>query len=123
MRPISFATPPSSEPGAPAPRPSKPASTPSFEIRGATSQGAGTIRWDQIDSGQVLKRARRVYFHYVEQCPAGSEPLGIVLQLASSQGRVVFETPVLLPEEQFVPLDLIRVRSGRPRAMRGPQRS
>ncbi len=65
-----------------------------------------------------------MYFHYVEQCPAGSDPLGIVLTPASRQGRVVFEAPVLLPEEQFVPIDLIRGRGGgRPRSGRGSLRA
>ncbi len=118
MRPISFATPPSSNPRPPAAR----RSTPSFEIRGAASQGANPVRWDQINSAVVIKRARQVYFTYVEQCPAGIEPLGIVLQISTAQGRVVFEPPVLLPDEQFVPIDLLRGRGGRPRAVRSPQR-
>lgn len=71
----------------------------------------------------MIKRARQIYFTYVEQCPGGIEPLGIVLHASTAQGRVVFEPPVLLPDEQFVPLDLLRGRGGRPRGMRGPQRS
>ena len=45
--------------------------------------------------------------------------MGIVLQGRSAQGRVVFETPVLLPDEQYVPLELIRSRHSRPRSSRG----
>jgi len=97
---------------------------PSFEIRGASNAGNPPVRWDQINSGVVIKQARRVYFHYVEQCPGGAEPIGIVLENGGGgQGRVVFEAPVLLPDEQFVPLELIRGRSaGRGRTIRGPQR-
>ncbi|MBM5826023.1 MAG: hypothetical protein FJ054_11865 [Cyanobacteria bacterium M_surface_10_m2_119] len=47
----------------------------------------------------------------MERCPAGAEPCGVVLQ--GSKGRVVFEQPVLLPDEQFIPMDLLR---GRPTA-------
>ncbi|WP_094556511.1 hypothetical protein [Synechococcus sp. 1G10] len=96
---------------------------PSFEIRGASNPGNPPVRWDQINSGVVIKQARRVYFHYVEQCPGGAEPIGIVLDSNGEIGRVVFEAPVLLPHEQFVPLELIRGRSaGRPRSFRNPQR-
>jgi hypothetical protein len=113
VRPISFATPSSPIPAGP---------SPSFEIRGASSPAPGPLRWDRINSGEVLRRARQVYFHYFEHCPGGSEPLGIVLQSTTSHGRVVFDLPVLLPEEQFVPLEMIRGRGPRPRGPRSPQR-
>ncbi len=74
--------------------------------------------------------ARHIYFHYLETCPAGAEPIGVVIvteasQGLPSQGRVVFELPVLLPEEQFLPLDLLRgqrqaVRARRSAAPRSP---
>jgi hypothetical protein len=35
-----------------------------------------------------------------------------VLKAAATEGRVVFEAPVLLPDEQFVPIDWLRNRSG-----------
>lgn len=96
---------------------------PSFKIRGASNPANPPVRWDQINSGQVLKQARRIYFNYVEQCPAGVEPIGIVLESRGGLGRVVFEPPVLLPEEQFVPMELLRGRNaGRARSIRGPQR-
>lgn len=45
--------------------------------------------------------------------------MGVVLPLdtedpaSASRGRVVFAQPVLLPEEQFIPLDLLLARSQR----------
>jgi hypothetical protein len=56
----------------------------------------------------VFHQARQVLFHYMEHCPGGNDPCGVVLQ--GARGRVVFEQPVLLPHEQFVPIDLLRGR-------------
>ncbi len=81
------------------------------------------LRWDRINSGDLIGRARKVYFTYLEQCPAGGEPIGIVLAHQGDLGRAVFEPPVLLPEEQFVPLDLIRGGRPRPRSPRPPFRA
>ncbi|MEX1324297.1 MAG: hypothetical protein AB1Z21_08945 [Synechococcaceae cyanobacterium] len=53
-------------------------------------------------------------FAYQEGCPFGPEPCGVVLQ--GRRGRVVFEQPVLLPDEQFIPIDLLH---GRPAARPG----
>ena len=58
-------------------------------------------------------------FRHLQTCPEGPEPLGVVLPVdlsdpaCLSRGRVVFSQPVLLPEEQFVPLELLRARSPR----------
>ncbi|MEY3768025.1 MAG: hypothetical protein RLZZ11_1095, partial [Cyanobacteriota bacterium] len=46
----------------------------------------------------------------------------VISQPQGSQGRVVFELPVLLPEEQFIPLELVRGRAGRSRTSRSPLR-
>ena len=43
----------------------------------------------------------------------------MVLLGAGPQGRVVFELPILLPDEQFVPMELLRPRSARGRSSRG----
>jgi hypothetical protein len=76
-------------------------------------------RWDRINSAVVIRRARQIYFAFLQNSLCGSEPCGIVLTgPEGDQGRVVFETPVLLPEEQFIPLDLVRGRSGRGRSPR-----
>ena len=69
------------------------------------------MRLDQINSQQVFQQARAVVFHYQERCPNGADPCGVVLQ--ANRGRVVFDTPVLLPDEQFIPMELLR---GRPTA-------
>lgn len=100
-----------------------PITTPSFEIRGAAGQPQPGLRFDRIDSSRVIAQARRIYLLHFEQGPGGMEPFGIVLNTLTTQGRVVFVSPVLLPEEQFVPLDLIRGRPTRPRHPRPPLRS
>ena len=76
------------------------------------------LRWDRINSGDLIGRARRIYFTYLEHCPCGGEPIGIVLAGQGELGRAVFEVPVLLPDEQFVPIDLIRGRLARSGAAR-----
>jgi len=101
-----------------------PPRTPSFEIRGASGSAAG-LRLDRINSREVFRVARQVYFHYLETCPAGAEPIGVVILTEASrglpsQGRVVFELPVLLPEEQYLPLDLLRGQRQPLRARRAP---
>ena len=89
-------------------------STPSFEIRGA-SGAPSTPRWDRIDSRSLIGQARHVYFAYLSSSPAGQEPLGVVVDTREPNGRVVFETPVLLPDEEFIAIDLIRGRTSRGR--------
>ncbi len=81
---------------------------PSFLIQGALDAAPASLRLDRINSQQVFQLARRALFHYMERCPAGSDPIGVVLQ--GQRGRVVFEQPILLPNEQFVPIDLLRGR-------------
>ena len=88
--------------------------TPSFEIRGA-SGAPSTPRWDRIDSRSLIAQARRVYFAYLSSSPAGQEPLGVVVDTQDPDGRVVFETPVLLPDEEFIVIGLIRGRTSRGR--------
>lgn len=78
-------------------------------------------RWDRINSADVISRARRIYYSYLENSGGGggAEPCGIVITGPSGgQGRVVFENPVLLPDEQFIALELVRGRSGRGRGSR-----
>ena len=100
---------------------------PSFRIGGGESSpasppgslAAGSLRFDRINSGEVLSRSRRIYFRFLESCPNAPEPMGVVLLGAGPQGRVVFEAPILLPDEQFVPMELLRPRPARTRSGRG----
>ena len=89
-------------------------STPSFEIRGA-SGAPSSPRWDRINSRSLIAKARRIYFAYLSCTPAGQEPLGVVVDPQELDGRVVFETPVLLPDEEFIAIDMIRGRMSRVR--------
>ena len=120
MRPISFATPTKNP-------------SPSFLIPGAAKNRAvASLRLDQINSSLVIQAARRILFQALELGGLGNEPSGVVLNgcqvkgtggdLGKSQqflqGRIVFDQPVLLPDEQFVPIELIRGRLGRSGAAR-----
>lgn len=101
---------------------SSPSGSPSFVIRGGESSASpsgGALRLDRINSAELLRCSRRVYFRFLESCPTAPEPLGVVLLGAGPQGRVVFELPILLPDEQFVPMELLRPRSPRGRGARG----
>ncbi len=110
MRPISFAT-PTKPPRAEHPQADQPQiSTPSFLISGASAKAAPSLRLDQINSQLVIQAARRVMFQALDTAPAGADPAGVVLH--GNQGRLVFDLPVLLPDEHFVPIDLIRGRLG-----------
>jgi len=105
---------------------------PSFLIRGSQASqpsAAGPAAWsaslprlDRINSADLLQRARQIYFAYLSASSPAGEPLGLVLSDAG--GRVVFELPVLLPEEQFVPLEWLRSRGPvRGRGSRGASTS
>lgn len=78
-------------------------------------------RWDRINSAEVIRRARRLYYAFLEANGSSLEPSGVVITAAAG-GRVVFDAPVLLPDEQYIPIDLVRGRSGRGRTPRNPYR-
>jgi hypothetical protein len=92
-------------------------------------------RWDRINSAEAIGRARRIYYAFLERCSGAAEPLGVVMAAEAEavtragagartdSGRVVFELPVLLPSEQFIPLELVRGRAGRNRPSRSAMRN
>ena len=115
VRPISFATPTKNP-------------SPSFLIPGAAkNRAAASLRLDLINSSLVIQAARRVLFQALDLGGSANEPSGVVLngcQIQGTgqdlgkgqhfgQGRIVFDQPVLLPDEHFVPIELIRGRVGR----------
>jgi hypothetical protein len=78
----------------------------SFVIRAAAEsrprQRRLALRLDRINSAQLIQRARRVYWDYLTAGGSTTPPpQGVVLQ--ASSGRVVFDWPTLLPDEQFIP--------------------
>lgn len=80
---------------------------------GRRRQSLSPVPWDRLDSRELIQRAREVLHRHL--CHGGGggsnggpgDPLGVVLPLARGWGRVVFEPPLLLPGEQFLPLELI----------------
>ena len=85
----------------------------------AKTKAAESLRLDQINSSLVIQAARRILFESLELGNAGHEPSGVVLNGKQIlQGRIVFDQPVLLPDEQFVPINLIRGRLARSGAAR-----
>lgn len=87
---------------------------PSFKIRGAEGVPA-TPRWDRVDSRASIRAARGIYYSHLSESSGAPDPLGVVLAPGQPGGRVVFELPVLLPEEEFIELELIRGRNTRGR--------
>ncbi len=84
---------------------------PSFRITsGSPARGGSGLRLDQVNSGDLIRSARRIYADFVVATLAMAKPTGVVLLADRRQGRVVFEQPVLLPDELFIPMDLLRPR-------------
>ena len=98
--------------------------SPSFQIRGAGGDPVPSLRLDRVNSRELFATARHVIFRHMESCPEGPDPIGVVLaeagREAGSRGRVVFSVPILLPDEQFIPLELLLARAQR---FAGPRRS
>ena len=90
-------------------------SPPSFVIAGAGGNASLTPRWDRVDSRKLIALARKIYFQHLSESGQSLEPCGVVVNSDHSDGRVVFEAPTLLPDEQFISADLIGRRLRRPR--------
>ena len=76
-------------------------------------------RWDRVNSQELIARARSIYFRYLSDAGRSTEPTGVVLCASSGEGRVVFEVPTLLPEEEFIATQLLRGKSPRRNLSRG----
>ena len=72
-----------------------------------------------MNSQELIARARSIYFRYLSDVGRSTEPTGVVLCASSGEGRVVFEVPTLLPEEEFVSTQLLRGKSPRRNLSRG----
>ena len=97
--------------------------SPSFVIEGAGGSNAGlTPRWDRVDSRRLIAVARKVYFNHLTTNGYTLDPCGVVVNGQHDDGRVVFEMPTLLPEEQFISAELIGLKLKRPRVPRDRQK-
>ncbi|WP_244281848.1 hypothetical protein [Synechococcus sp. UW140] len=76
-------------------------------------------RWDRVNSRQLIANARSIYFRYLSDAGRSAEPTGVVLCSRSGEGRVVFDMPTLLPDEDFVSTQLLRGKSSRRGLTRG----
>jgi len=90
-------------------------SPPSFVIAGAGGNARHTPRWDRVDSRRLIALARRIYFKHLSESAHWREPCGVVVNIDLSEGRVVLDTPTLLPDEQFIGAELISQRLRRSR--------
>ena len=75
-----------------------------------------------MDSRRLIALARRVYFKHLTTNGYHLDPFGVVVNSDNDDGRVVFETPTLLPEEQFISAELIGVRPKRAKSPRERQK-
>ncbi|MFL0737254.1 MAG: hypothetical protein AB8A49_01040 [Prochlorococcus sp.] len=92
-----------------------PISPPSFSISKAAARSVEAVRWDRINSREVIEKARKIYFNYLSNSISGPEPIGVVLSQKNGKGRVVFDLPTLLPNEHYLKLELLRSRLTRSR--------
>lgn len=68
------------------------------------------MRLDQVDGRSLILAARRIYADFLVAAMGSGKPTGVVLLADRRQGRVVFDPPVLLPDELFIPLEQLRAR-------------
>ena len=97
--------------------------TPSFLISGAESEGSNIPRWDRLNSKNLIRDARSIYYDHLANTSKAKVPFGVVLNVSNRTGRVVFTKPVLLPNENFLSLEHITTKRFHHRRLRRPLRS
>ena len=63
--------------------------------------------FNSLESKSLLQRAKLIYLDHLANYIFKKQPKGIVLNLNNSHGYVVFEEPALLPNEKYLPIDLL----------------
>tara|TARA_Y100001968_G_C19420930_1_gene751695 strand:+ start:1242 stop:1454 length:213 start_codon:yes stop_codon:yes gene_type:complete len=56
----------------------------------------------------IINNARSVYFEYLCNSCFNSEPKGVVFNQKIGEGKVIFNNPILLPDEHFIPIEYIK---------------
>ncbi len=82
----------------------------SFEISGKARQIRANPRWDLHDSKSLILKARIIFFKYLTTQTKDYEPKGVVLNHSTGQGRVVFQNTSLLPQEEFLDIESLRLK-------------
>jgi hypothetical protein len=61
---------------------------------------------------ELLQAARQIYQTYYEVHPEDTRrPIGIAISRTSRRGKLIYtERPILLPQELFIPLNLIEAQ-------------
>ena len=84
---------------------------PSFEISDANNRPYRSIEWDRVNSKSIIKKARNIYFLYLTSKSNNLGVKGIIINKKDYSGRVVFSIPTLLPDEYFLSMEQINLKS------------
>ncbi len=79
---------------------------PSFKINGALSKAYKNVRWDSFNSSKVILEARAIYFDYLLNNKQRTRPIGVILK-PFRLGSVIHKNYTILPDEIFIPIDVI----------------
>ena len=66
-------------------------------------------------SQSIIQKAKLIYLNHVANYIFTNQPKGIVLNLKKNNGYVVFQEPTLLPEEKFLPIELLKPKQRKKR--------
>ena len=80
---------------------------PSFKITASHTIICEALVFNSFESKSLLQRAKLIYLNHLANYIFNKQPKGIVLNLDNSHGYVVFEFPALLPNEKYLPIDLL----------------
>lgn len=58
----------------------------------------------------ILRAAKQIYRYYADSYAAQlPRPMGVVINRQSMSGKLVYSQLLLLPQESFVPIDIIEI--------------
>ena len=80
---------------------------PSFKIKASHTSICEAFIFNSFESKSIVQRAKLIYLDHLANYIFTKQPKGIVLNLNNSHGYVVFDEPTLLPNEKYLPIDLL----------------
>ena len=63
-----------------------------------------------VNSSDLMQKAGVIYFEYLSINLHGVDPIGVVIHRQSEQGRIVFENPPLLLNEQYLRIEYLSAK-------------